>query len=223
MQFLSTFPISVLLWSQCIVCSFSQIWITIVYFKWVTQVTRLLQAASQAILLNHVSLLETEVSKCICPVKYRCTCSVKYVSRKVLRGFHSLNTGSKAPVWAAFQYISEILLHIDGKTFFVCSFVTVCVHLLPWFFCNYRCFYMFVFCWFAFGVSKKIIFLWRGAVFINLYFSYSVEDRDVSKKYFVKCQVERINLFCCLGHQVHCWNDTYWDFLIQRNFCQCWN
>lgn len=188
-----------------------------------TQVTRLLQAASQAILLNHVSLLETEVSKCICPVKYRCTCSVKYLSRKVLRGFHSLNTGSKAPVWAAFQYISEILLHIDGKTFFVCSFVTVCVHLLPWFFCNYRCFYLFVFCWFAFGVSKKIIFLWRGAVFINLYFSYSVEDRDVSKKYFVKCQVERINLFCCLGHQVHCWNDTYWDFLIQRNFCQCWN
>ena len=53
---------------------------------------------------------------------------------------------------------------------------------------------MFVFCWFAFGVSKKIIFLWRGAVFINLYFSYSVEDRDVSKKYFVKCQVERIIL-----------------------------
>ena len=57
---------------------------------------------------------------------------------------------------------------------------------------------MFVFCWFAFGVSKKIIFYGEESVFINLYFSYSVEDSDVSKKYFVKCQVERINYFAVL-------------------------
>ena len=100
-----------------------------------TQVTRLLQAASQAILLNHVSLLETEVSKCICPVKYRCTCSVKYVSRKVLRGFHSLNTGSKAPVWANIYLKSFFTL--TGRHF-------SCVHLLPCVFICYRDFFVII-------------------------------------------------------------------------------
>lgn len=127
-----------------------------------TQVTRLLQAASQAILLNHVSLLETEVSKCICPVKYRCTCSVKYVSRKLLRGFHSLNTGSKAPVWTAFQYISEILLHIDGKTFFVCSFVAVCVHLKPWYFVIIVVFICLFFVGLLLVCQKKLFFMERN-------------------------------------------------------------
>ena len=126
---------------------------------------------------------------------------------------------------AAPQYTSQTHFSIDKEDIF---FMLNCYR--DFFVVIVVCVYLFVFCSFAFSVSKNTIFsrFLLPLFNVSLRISGKLLVREeyqllictlviplnivTTRKYFFKCQVQQLSLFCCRRHKAHC----------RKAFCDTW-